>query len=220
MIERVLEPEVMDSAEEALAYDAMDHHTVNAQFVRDLIDTGTPLRGTVLDVGTGSARIPITLCREITQAEVVGIDLSEQMLLLAEKNIRSAGLASRIQTVKVDAKQLPFQDRHFEVVISNSIAHHIPRPAQVLAEAVRVTRVGGFLFWRDLVRPESDQQVQSLVERYAGGENSHQQGLFADSLRAALTLEEVGVLVENLGFDRSSVCLTSDRHWTWSAQKK
>lgn len=220
MIERVLEPEVMDSAEEALAYDAMDHHTVNAQFVRDLIDTGTPLRGAVLDVGTGSARIPITLCREIAQAEVVGIDLSEQMLLLAEKNIRSAGLASRIQTVKVDAKQLPFQDRQFEVVISNSIAHHIPRPAQVLAEAVRVTRAGGFLFWRDLVRPKSDEQICSLVQIYAGGENEQQQRLFADSLRAALNVEEVRVMVEDLGFDRASVCLTSDRHWTWSAQKK
>lgn len=219
MFDRVLEPEVMDSAEEALAYDTMDHSAVNAQFVEDLITTGHPVGGPVLDVGTGTARIPIVLCQRFPEVEVVAVDLSEQMLLLAEKNIQAANLQSHIRAQKVDAKQLFFGDAEFEMVISNSIAHHIPRPELVLAEAVRVTRDGGYLFWRDLVRPESDQQVHAFVERYAGGETVHQQRLFADSLRAALTLEEVQAMVENLGFHRSSVCLTSDRHWTWSSQK-
>ena len=96
MIDRVLEPEVMDSPEEARAYDTMDHAAVNTQFVRDLVETGYPIGGSVLDVGTGTARIPIMLCREIADVEVVGIDLSEQMLLLANVNIKEAGFSSRI----------------------------------------------------------------------------------------------------------------------------
>ena len=219
MIDRVLEPEVMGSPEEARAYDTMDHAAVNTQFVRDLVETGYPIGGSVLDVGTGTARIPIMLCREIADVAVVGIDLSEQMLLLANVNIKEAGFSSRIQAANQDAKQLPFDDQQFDLVISNSIAHHIPRPAQVLAEAVRVTRDGGFLFWRDLVRPESDERLCSLVQLYAGDENDQQQRLFSESLRAALNLEEIRAMVEKLGFDSATVCLTSDRHWTWSARK-
>ena len=218
-VERVLEPEVMDSVAEAVAYDAMDHGAVNAQFVGDFLAAYPLPSGAILDVGTGTARIPILLCQKIPDASVVAIDLSEQMLSLAEKNVAAAGLSSRIQSEKSDAKQLPFPDDAFEVVISNSIAHHIPRPQQVMAEAVRVTRSGGHLFWRDLVRPGSHRQIDDLVERYAGNEDASQQKLFADSLRAALTLEEVGDIVRDLGFDRSSVRLTSDRHWTWSAVK-
>ena len=220
MLDRILEPEVMDSAAEATAYDTMDHAAVNVQFVDDLVASGYPLQGPILDVGTGTARIPIVLCQQLPAVEVVAIDLSEQMLRLADRNIEAAGLIAQIKTEKIDAKKLPFQNTSFAAVISNSIAHHIPQPERAMAEAVRVTCGGGYLFWRDLIRPEGDQQVDCLVDRYVGRENSHQQALFADSLRAALTLEEVRDIVEGLGFDRLSVCMTSDRHWTWSAEKK
>jgi hypothetical protein len=43
--------------------------------------------------------------------------------------------------------------------------------------------------------------------------------LFRDSLRAALTLNEVRQLVGELGFEGDTVQTTSDRHWTWSARK-
>ena len=219
MIERILEPEVMDSVEEAFAYDTMDHHVVNVEFVNDLIATGCRWQGSVLDVGTGTARIPIVLCEEIADVKIVGIDLSEQMLLLAEKNIRSAQLSDRIQVKKIDAKELPFPDALFENCVSNSIAHHIPSPVHALSEAVRVTCEGGILFWRDLVRPESDTQLRHLVQKYVGHENVHQQQLFADSLHAALSLEEVRSMVAELNFDPASVSMTSDRHWTWSTKK-
>ena len=80
MIKRILEPEVMESSEEAVAYDSMDHYGVNIQFVRDLVAAGCPTRGTVLDLGTGTAQIPIELCRMLPEISVVGIDLSEEML--------------------------------------------------------------------------------------------------------------------------------------------
>ena len=63
MLPRVLEPEVMDSAEEASDYDAMDHSHVNRLFVTDFL---TIWKGAnpILDVGTGTAQIPIELCRQ------------------------------------------------------------------------------------------------------------------------------------------------------------
>ena len=50
---------------------------------------------------------------------------------------------------------------------------------------------GGLLFHRDLARPSDEAELQHLVETYAGNATPYQRKLFADSLRAALTLEEV-----------------------------
>src|SRR5205085_3662448 len=94
--------------------------------------------------------------------------------------------------------------------------HHIPEPAQVIAEIVRVLAPGGTLLVRDLLRPPDDDALQRLVKMYAGDANAHQQQMFADSLHAALTLAEVRALVEAAGFAAPSVEQTSDRHWTWT----
>jgi hypothetical protein len=89
-----------------------------------------------------------------------------------------------------------------------------------LAEACRVAASGGLVFIRDLLRPADDETVQRLVAMYAAGGNEHQRQLFGDSLRAALSLEEIRALVRELGYDESTVQVTSDRHWTWIARKR
>ena len=218
MLERILEPEVMDTEEEALEYDAMDHAEVNATFVQDLLATG-PLRGEVLDVGTGTGLIPLELCRVEPSARVLGVDLADSMLRHAREHARSAGLESRIRFEKVDAKGLPFADGAFMAVMSNSIVHHIPRPATAFAEMARVLAPGGRVFVRDLLRPADEATWQGLVETYAGEASPKQRQLFADSLHASLTVDEVRDLVVALGFPADGVQATSDRHWTWSATR-
>lgn len=215
MLPRILEPEVMDSAAEARDYDAMDHRAVNDAFVADFLalwDGQNP----ILDVGTGTAQIPIELCRRSPRAEVVGIDLAGHMLALAEENIRQTDWADRLRVERLDAKRMPFAAGTFAAVISNSILHHIPEPGLVVAEMVRVLRPGGALLVRDLLRPADDRTRNHLVRAYAGDANDHQRQMFADSLHAALTLDEVRALVAALGLDPRTVTQTSDRHWTWA----
>lgn len=218
MLPRTLEPEVMDTAEDALDYDRMDHAEVNRRFVEDFLAT-TPAVDEVLDLGTGTAQIPIVLCRRSDAARVLAIDLSAEMLLVARTNVEVAGLRERIMLQRIDAKGLPYDDGRFSAVMSNSIVHHIPEPAPALAEAVRVARAGARIFIRDLARPDDEATLTSLVERYTTGANEHQRRLFADSLWAALTVEEMRGIVSQLGFAPETVSMTSDRHWTWSAVK-
>jgi ubiquinone/menaquinone biosynthesis C-methylase UbiE len=208
----------MDSAEEARDYDAMDHSAVNRVFVDDFLSAWQG-SGPVLDVGTGTAQIPIELCRRFPTMQVVAIDLAEHMLAVAGDKVRRAGFDGRIRLERVDAKKMPYPQAVFAAAISNSIVHHVPDPKPVLAGMLRVTAPGGQLFVRDLLRPADNNAVARLVETYAAGANAHQQQMFADSLRAALTLDEVRALVDELGVDRATVEQTSDRHWTWKARK-
>jgi ubiquinone/menaquinone biosynthesis C-methylase UbiE len=216
MLSRILEPELMDSLDEAFDYDTMDHSAVNRVFVDDLLAM-CPTPGDVLDLGTGTALIPIELCRREETCRVMAADAAVSMLQLARNNVESAGLIGRVQVSQIDAKQLPHADAMFDTVMSNSIVHHIPEPLAVLREAVRVVRPGGLLFFRDLLRPSDKATLEHLVETYAAGANEHQRQMFTDSLHAALSLEEVRGLVGSLGFSRETVQPTSDRHWTWSA---
>jgi ubiquinone/menaquinone biosynthesis C-methylase UbiE len=205
----------MDTEEEARDYDAMDHSAVNRAFVNDFLavhQTGWQ----ILDVGTGTAQIPIELCRLESRALVLAVDLAGHMLERAARNVAAAGLVGRVHLESHDAKQLPFRDHAFGAVISNSIVHHSPVPRRVLAEMQRVTARGGTLFVRDLLRPLDDRSVAQIVAAYAGGANEHARARFDASLRAALTLDEVRQLVAGLGSPVESVQQTSDRHWTWS----
>lgn len=103
--------------------------------------------------------------------------------------------------------------------MSNSIVHHIPEPKLVFSEMIRVAAPQATLFVRDLLRPANRAALDKLVQTYAGSDNDHQRKMFAESLHAALTLDEVRALVAVHGFGPETVQQTSDRHWTWSAGK-
>lgn len=217
MIPRVLEPEVMDTPADAADYDQMDHAEVNRRFVADFLAVCPNPAGVVLDVGTGTAQIPVELCRRHPTVLVHAVDLADEMLKLAAANVSAAGLSDRILLERANGRQLPHRGGGFAAVVSNSIVHHIPQPFECLSEMARVLAAGGTLFVRDLLRPSSVEQLEFLVATYAADANAHQRQLFADSLHAALTLAEVQTLVVELGFDPASVKQTSDRHWTWTA---
>ena len=219
MIERVLEPEAMETAEEVRQYDAMDHSEVNRRFVHDFLAVhGSCRGGLILDVGTGTARIPIALATADPGARMLALDLSPTMLAQADVNIASAGLTSRIQTRLGDAKALVpvFGESAFEGVVSNTIIHHIPDPSPALETMARLVAAGGTLMIRDLARPRTRAEITRLADIYAATESPEARALFEASLHAALTLDEIQSLVRDLGLSPDDVTMTSDRHWTWS----
>ena len=217
MLHRQLEPEVMDAPEDASDYDAMDHSAVNQSFVDDLLVQGE-LCGAVLDMGVGTAQIPIEICRRCSACHVLGIDLAENMLQLARHRVMKERLQARLTLERQNAKCMSFANHLFDAVISNSIVHHLAEPQQVFAEAIRVVSTSGLLFFRDLLRPADEATLQRLVTTYVSSETNHAQQLFEDSLRAALMLEEVRAIVVAFGFESKTVQTTSDRHWTWIAR--
>lgn len=210
MLERVLEPEAMDTADEAREYDTMDHSGPNEAFVERLLQLGA--RGRMLDIGTGPGHIPVMLCRRVPECTILGIDLSGHMLEVARRNRTAAAFDGRIDFRLVDAKRLPFADGAFDTVFSNTILHHIADPRPFLAEAWRVLRPGGAFLIRDLFRPADEATLERLVREHAGDATPHQQQMFRASLRAALTPDELRALISELGRPGVEVVIDTDRH--------
>lgn len=210
MLPRTLEPEVMDTPEEAQSYDAMDHSGPNAAFVERLVRLGA--HGRVLDIGTGPGHIPLLACDALPDVRVVGVDLAENMLAIAEEHRRRSPHADRVEFRVADAKGLAFDDASFDTVSSNTILHHIPDPRPFLREARRVLKPGGVLLVRDLFRPTSAAVVDDLVGAYAGDEPEINRELFRASLHAAFTPAELRALADEAGLGDAELVIDSDRH--------
>jgi ubiquinone/menaquinone biosynthesis C-methylase UbiE len=212
MLSRVLEPEVMDSKEDADEYAAFDNTSVNEEFVARLLELA-PNSGNALDVGTGPGDISILLAERAPGLAILAIDLGEHMLAMARSNVEKAGLAHRIDVQHADAKATGRPDASFDLIFSNSLAHHIPEPGSFLREVKRLARPRAGLFIKDLHRPKDEAELQRLVEVHARGCTAYQRRIFADSLRAALTVEEVRAMCSEIGLSGVEVLRTSDRHW-------
>ena len=219
MLPRTLEPEIMDSDAEADEYDAIDHQAVNEAFAEDFLAVGNV--GTdCLDLGTGTALIPIEICQRDSDIRIMAMDASKPMLELARYRLELANLTHRIVLHYGDVNELCFDANYFDAVVSNSLLHHLPEPVRMLAEAWRVLRSNGLLFVRDLVRPDTDREVEALVETHADGESELSKQLLRQSFQAALRLDEIRSLLVKLGIDPQAVQMTSDRHWTLAVRKQ
>lgn len=219
-IKRTLEPESMAERSEALAYEDMRLDAVNNAFVEDLLASGTSVGGGpvgvwVIDLGCGPCDIPVKLCQRVPAARVLAIDSSIEMLELAKRQIDVGGMLDRISLAHDDVKVLDaYADEMADTVISNSLLHHLAEPLLGLRTAARLVKPGGRLFIRDLFRPETAEQIESLVQQHAADDTAFGQQLLRQSLHAALTVAEVRELAVEVGIPPAAVLQTSDRHWT------
>ncbi len=98
----------------------------------------------VLDVATGTGRLPRALLRQPAfDGQVIGLDLSRRMLREAVR--MTAQFTDRVVYIWQDARRLPFDDDTFDAVTCLEALEFTPDPQEVLAELVRVLRPGGVL---------------------------------------------------------------------------
>jgi len=98
----------------------------------------------VLDVATGTARLPVTLFEQPTfQGRIVGVDDSRRMLTFASEKVEP--YRDRIDLIWRNAIRLPFPDGVFDAVCCLEMLEFTPDPEAQLAETVRVLRPGGCL---------------------------------------------------------------------------
>lgn len=95
----------------------------------------------VLEVGTGPGFFAILL--QELGCTVTAVDLTPAMLSEAKKNAGEA--AGTIQFLEMNAEDLDFPDRQFDVVVSRNLTWNLPHPAKAYAQWVRVLEDGGLL---------------------------------------------------------------------------
>src|SRR6516164_1877798 len=99
-------------------------------------------QGMILDVASGTAGVALQL-QTRSGVQVVGVDLTEEMLAEGRRRVAAAGLGHRIGLVAGRAEQLPFPDGHFDALTFTYLLRYVQDPQATLAELARVVRPGG-----------------------------------------------------------------------------
>jgi phosphatidylethanolamine/phosphatidyl-N-methylethanolamine N-methyltransferase len=126
---------------------------------RAAIAAANRVGGRVLEIGIGTG---ISLPQYSRRNQVVGIDISLQMLLKARRRVAELSLRNVEQLEVMDAERLTFPDASFDVVVANHVISTVPHPLAVLNEGARMLRSGGELILINRVGAEDG--VRRVVE--------------------------------------------------------
>ncbi len=212
VVERIPEPEVMDDAREVKAYCDADFREVNRLCARRSLRASGRDRGHAIDLGCGPAEIPIFLCQMAPGWRVTAVDASPEMLAAAARSVAAARLERRIRLLKADAKALGSLRTKFDLVLSNSLLHHLHDPMPFWREVKRLAKPGGSVMVQDLFRPNTRAAARRLVALHAQGDSPLLRQLFHQSLLAAFTPEELRTQLREAGLENLQVRKVSDRH--------
>ena len=216
MLKRILEPEIMDTEEDAIEYDSIPNDDINVAFMNEVLLRVPEHATTLVDLGCGPAHIPIIFALTNPKYKIHAVELAGNMITVAKSNIEKAKVTDKIVLTQADIKNTYLPENNFDIVLSNSVVHHIHHPVNFFSEARRLASKDSLIHFKDLLRPKSLGELDHLVNLYAGDVNQYQRQLFHQSLHAALTIDEVLIFAKEAGLKNIIIKQTSDRHWTMS----
>ena len=189
-------------------YDAEEIAALPQSAVHASLGCGNPLSAAdlkegdrVLDLGCGGGIDVLLAARCVGDTGFVyGLDMTEEMLELAERNKEKAG-AENVAFIKGDIEDIPMEAESLHVVISNCVINLSRNKLQVLKEAYRVLKAGGRFCVADIVQcREVDEDTRGKLHQMIG------------CVSGAMMPEEYEQVLRQVGFSR--IGITVDRVYT------
>jgi arsenite methyltransferase len=149
---------------------------------------------TVLDLGSGGGIDVLLSAKRVgPTGKAYGLDMTDDMLALANENKRKAG-AENVQFLKGEIENVPLPDSSVDVIISNCVINLSADKRRVLAEAFRVLKPGGRFAVSDVVvRGDVPAAVRRNMELWIG------------CVAGALEEQEFLALLREVGFENPSI---------------
>ncbi len=142
----------------ALGYDPAVIDSAPARFFESSCGVGNPFSlgrinpgSVLLDFGCGAGFDLFVASKLVgNKGRVCGIDLTEEMIRRAGENLTLAGVTN-FEIKKVDSEVIPYDDRSFDIVVSNGVINLSPSKETTFREIHRVLKPGGKLQFADVV---------------------------------------------------------------------
>jgi SAM-dependent methyltransferase len=182
-------------------YDAKQKAGIPAEAVLASLGCGNPTAlaelkhgETVLDLGSGGGIDVLLSAKRVgPMGKAYGLDMTDEMLALANENKRRAG-AENVEFLKGEIEQIPLPDASVDVIISNCVINLSADKKTVLREAFRVLKPGGRFAVSDVVvRGHVPAAVKTNMELWIG------------CVAGALEEQEFLNLLNEVGFEKASI---------------
>ena len=224
-MERIPEPQIMNASEQVKAYSEADFSLSDGNMVDHFEEFLKSINfiiykeNLIIDLGCGPGNITERLSLRWPSAHVIGVDGSLEMLKVArnrKEKLWSQGHSGSISYKNEELSSLSIHllglSKPAEVVVSNSVLHHIHEPSQFWQTVRNLGKKGSVTFHRDLRRPLSLEQTIAIKEKYQNDAPAVLNKDFLASLRAAFTVEEVKLQLKEAGLSQLKVFEVDDRY--------
>lgn len=203
----------MDDVQQVQAYASADFTASDQASVARILallaeGAGPGDRLRIVDLGCGPGNLTVPLAERLPKAEVVGIDGSRPMLVAAQQ--RASGGRPRFRLMQL--QDLPPDLGRFDLLVSNSLLHHLHDPGLLWRTVLRLAAPGALVVVKDLRRPATPAEVDDLVLRHAAGAPPVLQRDYRASLHAAFRPEEVRQQLQRSGLMTLQVQPLEDRY--------
>jgi len=203
----------MNDRAQAEAYAAADFSEPHDAFVSHFMSRFPDFSGgEVLDLGCGTADVIIRFANAFPGARITGVDGAQAMLDIGMRDVQKEGLSHRI---KLNLCRLPDNElpsKKYDAVISNSLLHHLSDPLILWESVTACARQHAPVFIMDLMRPDSPQEAENMVQLYAADAPPVLKKDFYNSLLAAYTIGEIRQQLKRAALEYLTVEAVSDRH--------
>jgi len=134
-------------------YDQMQRRLRDRGWIETLDITKSGItHGLALEIGPGPGYLGLEWLKSTKGTTLKGLDISPDMIAVAERNARAYGLDKRVEYVLSSGAKLPFEDGIFDAVFTASSLHEWSEPERTLHEVWRVLKAGGRLLISDFRR--------------------------------------------------------------------
>lgn len=221
-MDRVVEPELMETAEQARAYAEADFEAPHSRLVELFRERfpKAPSAAHAIEFGCGPGDIVMRFAAAFPGWRVDGVDGSAAMLAAAEIcRQRYPEPGHRIRLVEGLLPDCALPESRYDILISNSLLHHLHDPSVLWRSVLKWAAPGALVFIADLRRPPSEAEAQRLTELHTRGEPDVLRHDFYHSLLAAFEPDEVRDQLRDAGLGHLAVDVVSDRHLlVWGTQ--
>ena len=190
-MKRILEREIMDDQEQAIAYAKADFSSSNQMFVDMLLEDYSVRLSNVVDIGCGPADVLIRLAKAKPSIRITAVDASDAMVRLARKAVDDAGLTKQIKVIKGRVPDLALENDDYDAILSKDLLHHLPDPMVFWEQLKRLAKADTVVYVMDLSRPQTRRHARDIVESVSAEEHPMLKQDFYDSLLAAFTIDEI-----------------------------
>ena len=121
--------------------------------------------GRLLEIGPGPAYVSIEIAKRLSSVEIIGLEISDSMIEIAQRNAKEYGVSGKITFKKGDASKMPFEDSEFDFVVTNGSLHHWKKPTQVINEMHRILKPGCSGLVSDLRKDAPKEKIDGVANK-------------------------------------------------------